>query len=143
MHFHHFGICIVNFMCYFDCMLNWFSFTFFSFIIYHYLLWLAVQPHEYCTFYHSLQFRLLGPISHLPHHTCIHTYTQSVLMFEPSPPPAPPSPFETAPLDQFTVHQLLSLHCQLVSLAPSGFILAQGFTDTLLTLSNKEVSLRQ
>ena len=64
-------------------------------------------------------------------------------MFEPSPPPAPPSPFETALLDQFTVHQLLSLHCQLVSLAPSGFILAQGFTDTLLTLSNKEVSLRQ
>ena len=75
--------------------------------------------------------------SHLPH----HTYTQSVLMFEPSPPPAPPSPFEMAPLDQFTVHQLLSLHCQLVSVAPSGFILAQCFTDTLFTLSNKEVSL--
>ena len=62
-------------------------------------------------------------------------------MFEPSPPPAPPSPFETTPPDQLTVHQFLSLHLQLMSIAPSGFMLTQHFTDTLLSISNKAVSM--
>ncbi|XP_072172673.1 sperm flagellar protein 2-like [Diadema setosum] len=52
----------------------------------------------------------------------------------PSPPPRP-DPMELAVADTFTVEQIINLQAQFVKSAPSGFISAKGFIDTLCDLT--------
>ena len=58
-------------------------------------------------------------------------------MLEPSPPPSPVLEVESEQPDHFTIDQLLALHQQLRSIAPSGFILARDLIDTLMRLANQ------
>ena len=60
-----------------------------------------------------------------------------MMMVESSPPPSPVPVLEPKHPDQFTVDQLLSLHQQLLAVAPSGYMLGRELTDTLVRLSNQ------
>ncbi|XP_041476082.1 sperm flagellar protein 2-like isoform X2 [Lytechinus variegatus] len=52
----------------------------------------------------------------------------------PSPPPRP-DPIELAQADAFAVEQIINLQAQFIKSAPSGFISAKGFIDTLCDLT--------
>ena len=60
-------------------------------------------------------------------------------MMESSPPPSPVPVLEPEHPNQFTVDQLLSLHQQLLAIAPSGYMLGRELTDMLVRLSNQTV----
>lgn len=55
-------------------------------------------------------------------------------MIEISPPPSLPPQVESTHPEHFTVSQLLNLHRQLLSMAPSGFIPVPSLIDSLQTL---------
>ena len=59
------------------------------------------------------------------------------MMVESSRPPSPVPILEPEHPDHFTVDQLLSLHQQLLAIAPSGYMLGRELTDTLVRLSNQ------
>eukprot|EP00057_Strongylocentrotus_purpuratus_P026328 XP_011680802.1 PREDICTED: LOW QUALITY PROTEIN: sperm flagellar protein 2 [Strongylocentrotus purpuratus] len=58
----------------------------------------------------------------------------------PSPPPRP-YPIELAQMDTFTVEQIINLQTQFIKSAPSGFISAKGFIDTLCDMTALTVSM--
>ena len=55
-------------------------------------------------------------------------------------PPRPETPNEPSSYDQFTVVQLIALHQQLRSIAPSGVVMYKILVDTVYSLSHTSVS---
>ena len=55
--------------------------------------------------------------------------------------PRPGTPNEPSTYDQFTVVQLITLHQQLRSIAPSGVVMYKILVDTMYSLSHTSVSV--
>ena len=55
--------------------------------------------------------------------------------------PRPETPNESSTYDQFTIVQLITLHQQLRSIAPSGVVMYKILVDTVYSLSHTSVSL--
>ena len=56
-------------------------------------------------------------------------------------PPQPQTPNEPSTYDQFTIVQLIKLHQQLKSIAPTGVVMYKILVDTICSLSHASVSL--
>ena len=88
----------------------------------------------------DLQIDMVSILYIICNTAAVHFCIQSVLVMDLPSPPRPETPNEPSSYDQFTIVQLVTLHQQLRSIAPTGMVMYKTLVDTIHSLSHTSVS---